>query len=76
MGDKISMTLPTRDIVIQLMKTTKIKVARQQYDAYYMESNPAQYKVWFDSSPQKIPLRINGAVGLADTAIIMTDYQP
>ena len=74
-GDSFAMTLPTKDVRIKLVKTTKVKAAGQVFDAYYMESDPGKYKVWLDAGPKRIPLRINGAVGINDTAMIMMDYK-
>ena len=74
-GDSFSITLPTKDVEIKLIKTAKVKADGRVFDSYYMESNPAKYKVWFDAGQKRIPLRINGAVGLNDTAMIMTEYK-
>lgn len=75
LGDTLSMHLPTKEISIELEKKSKIKAAGQQFDTYYMKSDPGQYQLWFDSSEFKIPIRINGAVGFGDAAMIMTGYQ-
>ena len=69
------MNLPTKDIVLKLKEITKIKAAGKQFDAYYMTSDPAQYEVWFDTSDKKIPLKIDGAVGFGDTAMVMNEYK-
>lgn len=74
-GDALSLHLPTKEVTLKLQKMTKVKAAGEQFDAYYMHSDPAQYEVWFDNSAQKIPLKINGAAGFGDTAMVMVDYQ-
>lgn len=74
-GDALSLHLPTKEVSLKLKKMTKVKAAGEQFDAYYMLSDPAQYEVWFENSEQKIPLKINGAVGFGDTAMVMVDYQ-
>lgn len=74
-GDSFSIALPTKDVVIKLVKMTNLKTAGRNFDAYYMQSDPAKYKVWFDTSEKKIPLRINGAVGINDTAMTMAEYK-
>ncbi len=73
-GDALAMRLPTKDVVLNLKKTTQLKTAGKVYDAYFMESQPPKYKIWFDSKGAKVPLRINGAVGINDTAMIMVEY--
>ncbi len=74
-GDALSLHLPTKEVTLKLQKMTKINAAGGQFDAYYMMSDPAQYEVWFDNSDQKIPLKINGAVGFGDTAMVMASYK-
>ena len=74
-GDALSIRLPTRDVKINLLKMTTLSAAGKKHPAYYMQSDPAKYKIWFDTSGKKIPLRINGAVGINDTAMIMREYQ-
>ncbi len=74
-GDSFSIKLPTRDAVVKMIKSTTVKAGGEVYKAYYMQSDPAKYKMWFDESEGKIPLRINGAVGVNDTAMIMRSYQ-
>ena len=76
MGDALSIHLPTKDVMINLVKMATLSAAGNKYEAYFMQSDPAKYKVWFDTSIHKIPLRINGAVGINDTALVMTEYQP
>lgn len=74
-GESFEITLPTQDIVIKLEKMAKLKIGGEAYEAYYMKSQPSKYQVWFDSREKKIPLRINGAVGFGDTAMIMIKYE-
>ncbi|MFA5059872.1 MAG: DUF3108 domain-containing protein [Candidatus Omnitrophota bacterium] len=74
-GESFSVKLPTKDVIINLVKETKIKAAGKEYSSYYLQTNPAQYKVWIDTSEKKVPLRINGAVGVSSTAMIMNAYQ-
>ncbi len=74
-GDAIKITLPTQNLVMNVDKLTKLKSGGKLWDAYYLKSNPEKYQVWFDASDQKIPLRINGAVGFGDTAMTMVEYE-
>lgn len=75
-GDTIDVRLPTKFIRLKLKRQEPVNIAKKRYDSYYMESEPAQYKVWFDASPAKLPLRISGAVGLANTLMVMQSYEP
>ena len=69
-GDKFIMNLPTTDIFIQLFKKQKVKALGRTLDAFYMQSNPKKYRIWFDSGSGKFPLRIDGAVGFGNTSMI------
>lgn len=74
-GDSFAIHLPTRNVTIGLVKMVTVEAADKKFPAYFMQSIPAKYKLWFDTSMQKIPLKINGAVGINDTAMIMTEYK-
>ncbi|MFA5259755.1 MAG: DUF3108 domain-containing protein [Candidatus Omnitrophota bacterium] len=74
-GDIVEIVLPTKDMSFQLEGKQKISVGKKVYDAYIMESDPKQYRVWFDKSPQKIPLRIDGAVGFGNTSMVLAQYE-
>lgn len=72
-GDVLSMTLPTRDLKVKLVKRVKIRIEGKTYDSYYMQSDPSRYKIWFDSSAEKWPLRITGTIGFLNSVMSMTD---
>ncbi len=75
LSDSFDVHLPTKDIMIKMIKQVPLKIAGEKYNAFYMESNPAKYKIWFDSSDKKLPLRISGAIGVANTVMVMTKYE-
>ncbi len=74
-GDVLDVNLPTKDLKIELVKRMSVRAAGKEYDSFFMQSNPAKYKIWFDSSDKKLPLRISGAIGLANTVMVMTGYE-
>ncbi len=74
MGEEFHLHLPTRDVTFKLVEHSLLNVAGQELEAYYMDSVPKQYKVWFDSSSKKIPLMIDGAIGFGHTSMIMEGY--
>ena len=74
-GDVLSMILPTRDLKIQLVKRAKIRIGNKIYDSYYMQSQPVRYKIWFDASEHKWPLRITGSIGFLNSVMTMTGYE-
>lgn len=73
-GETLTLNLPTRDVVIALVGKNNLKIAGKKFTAFFMESQPKMYSIWFDSSNQKIPLRIDGTVGFGNTSMIMTKY--
>ena len=73
--DRLSVHLPTKDITIKVAKQTALNTAGKKYSAFYMESEPTQYRLWFDTSDRKLPLRISGAIGVANTVMAMTGYE-
>jgi len=74
-NDLLDIHLPTTDVKIKLTKETVIAAGGKKYKSYYMESDPAKYKLWFDASDSKLPLRISGSVGVANTSMVMTKYE-
>ena len=75
-GEVLDVHLPTKDLKIELAKRAVLDQAGKRYDTFFMQSKPAKYKIWFDASDKKLPLRISGAIGLANTVMVMTGYRP
>ncbi len=73
-GDTLDLSLPTKDVRITLASLKKIKVANKIFETHFMKSTPKKYKIWFDSSDKKIPLKIDGAVGMANASMVMKEY--
>jgi hypothetical protein len=74
-GDVLNMTLPTKDLKIKLVNRVWLKINGRSYDSYYMQSQPVRYKIWFDSSKRKWPLRITGTIGFMNSVMTMTGYE-
>jgi len=66
-GDVLDIKLPTKDL--------KIKLVKRVNNNFFMQSRPAKYKIWFDASADKWPLRISGAIGMANTVMEMTHHE-
>ncbi len=73
-GDTVKLHLPTKDVVIKLENKKPLKIFGKEYEAYYLVSQPGKYKIWLDNSPEKIPLKISGAIGAANTTMVMRNY--
>ncbi len=74
-GDVVKMSLPTRDLKFQLVAREPLKIGEKSYDSFYMQSQPTRYKIWFDTSEHKWPLRITGTIGLLNSVMTMTGYE-
>ncbi len=73
-GEALQIYLPTKDVQFQVQENRIVQLEDKEVDAYYMQSDPAQYRVWFDKGAHKVPLRIDGAVGFGKTAMILRSY--
>ncbi len=74
-GLTFTMQLPTKNVRIAVKDKTRLKITDRTYEAIYLESDPKEYKIWFDTSPRMIPLRIDGAMGIVSTALVLTGYK-
>lgn len=73
-GETFQIHLPTKDAQFQVQKPRRLRLEDKEVDAYYLQSDPAQYRVWFDTGTHKVPLRIDGAIGFGKTAMILRKY--
>ena len=48
----------------------------KKYPSVLFKSVPPKYTLWFDPGPQRLPLRISGSVGIANTIMVITGYEP
>ncbi len=72
-NETLSINLPTKDIKIVLVKKDTLTIGDKTYDVLYMQSKPSKYKIWFETSSKKLPVRISGAVGFGNTAMVMKE---
>ncbi len=73
-GEALTMRLPTAEVTIRLAERRTLRLGGESIEAFYLESRPRKYRLWFADSTDKIPLRIDGAVGVGRTAMVMTGY--
>ncbi|MBF0386110.1 MAG: DUF3108 domain-containing protein, partial [Candidatus Omnitrophica bacterium] len=69
-GEEITVNLPTKEVKIKLEEKKKISVAGKEYNAYFMSGRAHNIRIWFDDGPKKIPLRIDGSLGIGSTAMV------
>ncbi|HRZ40194.1 MAG TPA: DUF3108 domain-containing protein [Candidatus Omnitrophota bacterium] len=75
-GETMTLELPTKSVEIKVVEKTSVKVGPGDRAAFFMESVPSEYRVWFGDDPGRTPLRIDGAVGFAKTQMIFVSSQP
>lgn len=73
-GETFQIHLPTKDVQFQVQEPKKLQLEEKEVVAHYLQSDPAQYRVWFDPGARKVPLRIDGAIGFGKTAMILRKY--
>ena len=73
--EKFKVRLPTLDVTIAGVKDLGFKAAGKTYQAILLRSIPPKYSIWMDKGSERIPLRIAGAVGIANTVMTMIEYK-
>lgn len=73
-GENLLVHLPTKDVQFQAQEPQKLQLEEKEVVAHYLQSDPVQYRVWFDTGAHKVPLRIDGAIGFGSTAMILRSY--
>lgn len=74
-GEVLALNLPTQRVEIVLKDQQRIAAAGKNYEAYFLQSRPAKYRLWFDSKEGKLPLRIDGTSRIGPTVMIMQKYE-
>ncbi|MBF0122254.1 MAG: DUF3108 domain-containing protein [Candidatus Omnitrophica bacterium] len=69
--DVFEVNLPTVDVKIKKVKEVEFNAGSKMYRAALMRSVPEKYSIWFDVSEKRLPLRIAGAIGMANTVMTM-----
>lgn len=75
LGKDLEINLPTKNLKIKLTKNVTMKAMGRTFEAFYMQSDPAQYQILFDTSSKHIPLRITDTAGFGNTTMVMTSYE-
>ena len=70
--DTFKFSLPTIDLQMQVAKKSRIKVPKGTFESFYVHSVPSRFKAWLRVE-DKIPLRIDGAVGFGKTYLALIE---
>ena len=73
-GDEFVVQLPTQEVIIKAVEKRKMNVAKKDYEVVFMQGKPRHLKIYFDTSENKLPVRLEGAFGFGGAAMIMTEY--
>jgi hypothetical protein len=73
---KFLIRLPTQEVTMSYSGTRSLKTDDGNVEASFLESSPRSYRIWLDPSPRQIPLRIDGAAGFGNTAMVLKEYLP
>lgn len=73
--EQFEVRLPTADTTIKGVKNLRFKAAGKTYQAILLRSVPPKYSIWMDRGPERLPLRIAGAVGAANTVMTMIEVK-
>ncbi len=72
-GSSLVLNLPTKDFKINVLKKTSLKIGDKAFDSYYLQSDSKEYKIWLEANEKKVPLRIDGALGIGSVSLIIAD---
>ncbi|HQP92239.1 MAG TPA: hypothetical protein PLU24_06145, partial [Candidatus Omnitrophota bacterium] len=61
-GKTYKIALPTQNFELKVKDVRKLKIPMGQFDAFYIESVPAKYRIWISTREDRLPLRLQGLV--------------
>lgn len=74
-GKSIQLRLPLQDVTLNAEREVPFQAMGKEFQSVMYKSVPPKYTIWFDPSPQKLPLRIAGAIGMSNTVMVITGYE-
>ena len=69
-GKELDLHLPTQDLQFQFIERSTFLISDQEFSTDTLRSIPKKYEVVFDNSPNRIPLKIEGALGFGNMSMI------
>jgi hypothetical protein len=61
-GRSYDINLPTQQFKIKVMDKRMLKAPLGRFEVYYLESTPPKFKIWLKTTPDRLPLRIQGLI--------------
>ena len=74
LGSSLRLNLPTKDVSVKIVKKMNLDAAGKTFTTFFLETTPAQYRLWFDTSKKKILLRVDKPAMVGGTIMIMNNY--
>ena len=65
------MQLPTRKVILNFVGEKNLRIAGNKVPTYYMEDTDKVLEVSVDQTQTKVPYKINGAIGLGKTSLLL-----
>lgn len=65
--------LPAQEFIIELVAIEEIEVPAGKFMAYRFKSRPKKFEVWISADERRIPVKINGTIGLR-YSLVMQEY--
>lgn len=75
-GAVFDLHLPTMTLKLQGVQEVKFNALGKVFQSLMFKSVPPKYTIWFDPGPQQLPLRIAGSIGISNTVMVITGYEP
>lgn len=72
-GYNLIAALPAQEFIIELVAIEEIDVPAGKFMAYRFESRPKKFEVWISADERRIPVKINGTIGLG-YSLVMQAY--
>lgn len=61
-GQSYDINLPTQQFKLRVVDKRMLKSPLGRYEAFYLESTPPKFKIWLKTTPDRLPLRIQGLI--------------
>ncbi len=70
-NETISIQLPTKKVIMKFVGEETIKWQGEKIKTDYVEDVDKNIKIWFSQDEQRIPYKINGAIGFGKTSMVL-----
>jgi len=72
-GSAFTFNLPLKEVKMKVSSLEDIEVPKGKYRAHLLESIPKKYKFWLDTTKEKIPLMIDGAISFTGARMVLVE---